>query len=117
MTAEEYIASQDGRREDAGIWRDWLDEHRVDAIVEPTLPIVAPVRGRGYDEPWGDVEDLSLTYYWDWTGMPVVALPSGVGARSGLPVSVSLIARHCGEWDLLAWGAALQDRLGTVSPP
>jgi aspartyl-tRNA(Asn)/glutamyl-tRNA(Gln) amidotransferase subunit A len=117
MTAEEYIASQEGRREDAAVWRDWLDEHRIDAIVEPTLPIVAPVRGRGYDEPWGDIEDLSLTYYWDWTAMPVVALPSGVGARSGLPVSVSLIGAHCTEWELLDWGAALQDRLGTVSPP
>jgi len=117
MTAEEYIESQEGRREDAAVWRDWLDEHRIDAIVEPTLPIVAPVRGRGYDEPWGDIEDLSLTYYWDWTAMPVVALPSGVGARSGLPVSVSLIGAHCTEWELLDWGAALQDRLGTVSPP
>jgi aspartyl-tRNA(Asn)/glutamyl-tRNA(Gln) amidotransferase subunit A len=117
MTAEEYIASQDGRRDDIGVWRDWLAEHRVDAIAEPTLPIVAPMRGRGYDEPWGDIQDLSLTYYWDWTCMPVVALPSGVGSRSGLPVSVSLIGAPGAEWDLLAWGGALQDKLGTVSPP
>jgi aspartyl-tRNA(Asn)/glutamyl-tRNA(Gln) amidotransferase subunit A len=75
------------------------------------------MRGRGYDEPWGDIQDLSLTYYWDWTCMPVVALPSGVGSRSGLPVSVSLIGAPGAEWDLLAWGGALQDKLGTVSPP
>jgi aspartyl-tRNA(Asn)/glutamyl-tRNA(Gln) amidotransferase subunit A len=118
MTAEEYVAGQLGRAEDTAAWRDWLAEHRVDAIVEPTLPIVAPLRGSGYDEEqaFGDVHDLSLTYYWDWTGFPVVALPSGVGSRSGLPVSVSLIGAPGAEWDLLAWGAALQDELGTVSP-
>jgi aspartyl-tRNA(Asn)/glutamyl-tRNA(Gln) amidotransferase subunit A len=116
MTAEEYFGGQVRRVEDADAWRDWFAEHRVDALVEPTVPIVAPLRGPGYEDPWGDVDDLSLTHYWDWTGFPVVALPSGVGSRSGLPVSVSLIGAPGAEWDLLAWGAALQDRLGTVSP-
>jgi aspartyl-tRNA(Asn)/glutamyl-tRNA(Gln) amidotransferase subunit A len=117
MSAEEYVAGQVGRAEDTAAWCDWLAEHRIDAIVEPTLPIVAPVRGSGYDEPFGDLDDLSLTHYWDWTGFPVVALPSGVGSRSGLPVSVSMIGRPGSDWDLLAWGAALQDELGTVAPP
>jgi len=116
MTAEEYVAGQLRRVEDTAAWRDWLEEHRIDAIVEPTLPIVAPVRGPGYDEAFSDLDDLSLTHYWDWTGFPVVALPSGVGSRSGLPVSVSLIGAPAAEWDLLSWGAALQGRLGTVSP-
>jgi len=116
MNAEEYCAGQVRRAEDADAWRDWFAEHRVDALVEPTIPIVAPVRGRGYEEPWGDLDDLSLTYYWDWTGLPVVSLPSGVGGRSGLPVSVSLVGPSGSDWDLLAWGAALQDELGTVSP-
>jgi aspartyl-tRNA(Asn)/glutamyl-tRNA(Gln) amidotransferase subunit A len=117
MTAEQYIAGQIGRAEDTAGWCDWLLAHRIDAIVEPTLPIVAPMRGRGYEEPFGDLDDLSLTHYWDWTGFPVVALPSGVGRKSELPVSVSLIGAPGSEWDLLAWGAALQDELGTVTPP
>jgi aspartyl-tRNA(Asn)/glutamyl-tRNA(Gln) amidotransferase subunit A len=117
MTAEEYIAGQNGRAQDSAAWRDWFDEHDIDAVVEPTLPIVAPLRGSGYEEPFGDLDDLSLTHYWDWTGFPVVALPSGVGQRSGLPVSVSLIGRPGADWDLLAWGAALEDELGTVTPP
>jgi aspartyl-tRNA(Asn)/glutamyl-tRNA(Gln) amidotransferase subunit A len=116
MTAEEYVALQAGRAEDTGAWCDWLAEHRIDAVLEPTLPIVAPVRGSGYDEPFGDIADLSLTHYWDWTGFPVVALPSGVGRRSGLPVSVSLIGAPGADWDVLAWGTALQAELGTVAP-
>jgi aspartyl-tRNA(Asn)/glutamyl-tRNA(Gln) amidotransferase subunit A len=116
MTAVEYLVGQERRTQDTDACCDWLDEHRIDAVLEPTIPIVAPVRGSGYDEPFGDLDDLSLTYYWDWTGFPVVALPSGVGRRSGLPVSVSLIGRPGADWDLLAWGAALQDELGTVAP-
>ena len=116
MTAEEYIAGQVGRAQDTAAWSDWLADHRIDAVIEPTVPIVAPVRGTGYDEPFGDLDDLSLTHYWDWTGFPVVSLPSGVGRRSGLPVSVSLIGGPGSDWDLLAWGAALQDELGTVAP-
>src|SRR5581483_12439277 len=38
MTAEEYIAAQSRRAEETDAWRDWLAEHRVDAIVEPTIP-------------------------------------------------------------------------------
>jgi aspartyl-tRNA(Asn)/glutamyl-tRNA(Gln) amidotransferase subunit A len=116
MTAEEYVASQNGRADDTAAWCDWLAEHRIDAIVEPTLPIIAPLRGRGYEEPFGDLDDLSLTHYWDWTGFPVVALPSGIGRRSGLPVGVSLIGAPGADWDLLAAGAALQEELGTVAP-
>jgi aspartyl-tRNA(Asn)/glutamyl-tRNA(Gln) amidotransferase subunit A len=116
MTAEEYIGLQVGRTDDTHAWGDWFAEHRIDAVVEPTIPIVAPLRGSGYDEVFGDVADLSLTHYWDWTGFPVVSLPSGVGRHSGLPVSVSLIGAPGSDWDLLAWGAALQDELGTVAP-
>jgi aspartyl-tRNA(Asn)/glutamyl-tRNA(Gln) amidotransferase subunit A len=116
MTAEEYVAAMARRAEDTAAWVDWLAEHRIDAIVEPTVPIVARLRGRGYDEPFTDYDEISLTHYWDWVGFPVVALPSSVGSRSGLPVSVSLIGAPGADWDLLAWGASLEATLGTVTP-
>jgi Asp-tRNA(Asn)/Glu-tRNA(Gln) amidotransferase A subunit family amidase len=116
LTAEEYVEAQSRRRETTAVWIDWLAEHRIDAIVEPTVPIVARPRGHGYDEAFTDDAEISLTHYWDWTGFPVVALPSAVGRRSGLPVSVSLIGPPGSEWHLLAAGAALQDRLDSVSP-
>ncbi len=117
MSAEEYVAVQARRAELTAVWIDWLEEQRIDAIVEPTVPIVARPRGHGYDEPFTDVAEISLTHYWDWTGFPVVTLPSGVGRRSGLPVSVSLIGAPGSDWDLLAAAAALQAELGTVTPP
>lgn len=112
MSAEEYAAAQIRREDDRAVWLDWFDEHRVDALVEPTLPIVARPRGDGYDEPFKDDAEVSLTHYWNWTGFPVVALPAGIGARSGLPVGVSLVGRPGADWDLLAAGAALQRQLG-----
>ena len=71
-------------------WTDWLAEHRIDAVIEPTVPITAPLRGHGYDHFFTDeaIAYIALTHYWDWTGFPVVALPAGTGARTGLPVSV-----------------------------
>jgi len=116
LTGEEYVAIQQRRAETTAAFVDWLDEHRIDALVEPTLSIVAHPRGNGYDEAFTDFDEISLTHYWNWTGFPVAALPSGVGARSGLPVSVSLIGRPRADWDVLAAGVALQAEIGTVSP-
>jgi aspartyl-tRNA(Asn)/glutamyl-tRNA(Gln) amidotransferase subunit A len=117
MTGEEYVALQSRRAGHTASWCDWFAEHRIDAIVEPTVPIVARVRGNGYEKAFTDYKEISLTHYWDWTGLPAVVMPSGVGARSGLPTSVSLIGAPDSEWELLAWGIALQDELGEVSPP
>jgi aspartyl-tRNA(Asn)/glutamyl-tRNA(Gln) amidotransferase subunit A len=116
LSAEEYVGMQSRRTELTAVWVDWLAGNGIDAIVEPTVPLVARERGHGYDHAFTDYAEISLTHYWDWTGFPAVALPSGVGSRSGLPVSVSLIGAPGAEWDLLAWGAALQDELGVPVP-
>jgi aspartyl-tRNA(Asn)/glutamyl-tRNA(Gln) amidotransferase subunit A len=115
LTPQRRAAIRRHRRRDAAAWTDWARANRVDAILEPTVPIVARRRGHGYDAPFSDLAEVSLTYYWDWTGFPVVALPSGVGSRSGLPTGVSLVGAPGSEWDLLAAGALLQDALG--GPP
>jgi len=40
-----------------------------------------------------------------------------VGARSGLPVGVSLVGPSGGEWELLGLGMGLQAELGVPEPP
>jgi aspartyl-tRNA(Asn)/glutamyl-tRNA(Gln) amidotransferase subunit A len=112
LTGEEYVSLQERRTADTARWLDWFTEYEIDALVEPTLPIVARTRGAGYDEAFTDGAEISLTHYWNWTGFPVVALPSGIGSRSGLPTSVSLIGAPGAEWNLLAAGAALEAALG-----
>ncbi len=117
VTGERYVAVQARRRATTAAWADWLDEHRISAVLEPTIPVVAPRRGDGYAHAGTDYALISLTHFWDWTGFPVVALPAGVGAVSGLPVSVSLIGPAASDWDLLALGIELQDELGVPEPP
>ncbi len=111
MPAEEYVAIQERRVEDTAVWREWFAKHRLDAVIEPTVPITAPLRGPGYDVAFTDEAELLLTYYWNWTGFPAVTLPSGIGRRTGLPVGVSLIGPSGSDWDILAAGATLQSTI------
>ena len=108
VTGARYAAIQAERRDMTAAWTAWLDEHRISAVLEPTLPIVAPPRGDGYDAAGSDVMLISLTHFWDWTGFPVVAFPAGTGSVSGLPVSASLIGRGGQDWELLALGSELE---------
>ena len=118
MTGAEYGDTQLRRGGLTAAWLDWLAEHRIDAVVEPTVPIVAPLRGHGYDAFFTDegIDYIRFTHYWDWTGFPVAALPAGLGSGSGLPVGVSLIGGPGAEWRLLDLGRELQAELGVPRP-
>ncbi len=116
VSGEAYVAAQLRRRGQTGAWAAWLDEHRLTAVIEPTIPVVAPLRGDGYEHAGSDYALISLTHLWDWTGFPVAALPAGVG-RSGLPVGVSLIGPAGSDSELLSVGVALQAELGVPEPP
>jgi aspartyl-tRNA(Asn)/glutamyl-tRNA(Gln) amidotransferase subunit A len=115
-SAERYVDAQRGRRETTAGFAQWLRDERITALIEPTVPCVAPLRGDGYEQAGSDDALISLTHYWNWLGLPVVALPSGVGARSGLPVSVSLIGPAGSDWELLDLGIQLQAELGVPDP-
>jgi aspartyl-tRNA(Asn)/glutamyl-tRNA(Gln) amidotransferase subunit A len=89
-----YEAAQGRRAEMTARWRAWFAGHEVDLLLEATVPLTAFARGHGYDSGnlGGEGDPLIvLTSTWNFTGFPVVALPAGLGARSGLPVGVSLI--------------------------
>jgi aspartyl-tRNA(Asn)/glutamyl-tRNA(Gln) amidotransferase subunit A len=115
-SAERYVDAQRARRETTAGFAGWLARERIDALVEPTVPGVAPLRGDGYEHAGSDYELISLTHYWNWLGLPVVALPAGLGSSSGLPVSVSLIGPAGSDWELLDVGIQLQAELGLPDP-
>ena len=117
ISGERYAAAQTERRQTTAAWANWLDEHDITALIEPTIPTVAPLRGGGYEHAGSDVALISLTHFWNWTGWPVVALPAGVGATSGLPVGVSLIGPAASDWELLDLGIQLQHELGVAEFP
>jgi aspartyl-tRNA(Asn)/glutamyl-tRNA(Gln) amidotransferase subunit A len=73
-----YLAAQMRRSQGTATWERWFAEHGIDAVLEPTLPILPLERGPGYERghPAGPGDPLiAFTALWDMTGMPVVALP------------------------------------------
>jgi Asp-tRNA(Asn)/Glu-tRNA(Gln) amidotransferase A subunit family amidase len=116
-TGDEFAAIGARRRAMTAAWSHWIDEHEITALIEPTIPAVAPVRGTGYERFGHDLDMISLTHFWNWTGFPVVALPAGLGATSGLPVGVSLVGPAASDWHLLDLGSELQSDLGVPDWP
>ncbi|MEQ1907295.1 MAG: amidase [Vicinamibacterales bacterium] len=93
VTAEDYVRALDGRR----VLRREVDSclSGVDALVLPTLPIVAPPIGAGTvqvgerHEPVRNLM-LRLTQLFNLTGHPAITLPCGASA-SGLPCGLQLV--------------------------
>jgi aspartyl-tRNA(Asn)/glutamyl-tRNA(Gln) amidotransferase subunit A len=99
-------------------WRAWFVDHRVDVVLEPTVPITARPRGDGYEPGHlgGEGDPLIvLTATWNFTGFPVATLPAGLGRDSGLPVGISLIAPHDAESVIVQAAIDLQER--ELPPP
>jgi aspartyl-tRNA(Asn)/glutamyl-tRNA(Gln) amidotransferase subunit A len=116
--ASDYIAAQQARASFTAEWEDWFAANGVDFVLEPTVPIVAFERGPGYDLGHGGGEGdplIALTATWDLTGFPAVALPAGLGSRSGLPVGVSLIGQRGAEARLVQAAIDLQEH--ELEPP
>ena len=76
--AQAYVAAQERRAAGVAAWEEWFAQEGIDCVLEPTLPILPPPRGPGYERghPAGPGDPLiAFTAMWDMTGMPVVSLP------------------------------------------
>ena len=113
--AQDYLAAQMRRSRGTAVWEGWFAEHEIDAVLEPTLPVLPLQRGPGYerDYPAGPGDPLiAFTALWDMTGMPVVALPVSWS------VGVSLIAPRGNEATLTQLAIDLQEHaLGIPGDP
>jgi aspartyl-tRNA(Asn)/glutamyl-tRNA(Gln) amidotransferase subunit A len=111
-----YAAAQSDRARTTATWTQWFRSRSVNLILEPTSPVVAPVRGAGYTTGYPELAALvPLDALWDATGFPVVSLPVGIGASSGLPVGVSLIGPPRAEDVAIRTAVDLQER--ALQPP
>jgi aspartyl-tRNA(Asn)/glutamyl-tRNA(Gln) amidotransferase subunit A len=110
-----YLAAQMRRSEGTAVWERWFAEHGVDAVLEPTMPILPLERGPGYERghPAGPGDPLiAFTALWDMTGMPVVALPVTWS------VGISLAAPRGNEAPLTQIAIDLQEHaLGVPAAP
>jgi aspartyl-tRNA(Asn)/glutamyl-tRNA(Gln) amidotransferase subunit A len=116
--AATYIRAQERRAAFTAEWETWFADHDIDLLLEPTAPLVAQVRGKGYERGHAGGEGdplIALTSTWDLTGFPAAALPAGVGRRAGLPVGISLVAPRGAESPLVQAAIDLQEH--ALPPP
>jgi aspartyl-tRNA(Asn)/glutamyl-tRNA(Gln) amidotransferase subunit A len=111
VAAADYVAAQQERDRVAGAWMAWFRRTGADLVLEPTA--LSPAPARGVEEAFGKF--VQLGPLWDATGFPVVSLPAGIGRRSGLPVSASLVAPRGGEGVAVRVAVDLQER--ELEPP
>ena len=90
---------------------------RVDLILTPTTPEVAPPLA-GAETIATTAHLTSLTYPWSLAGLPAISLPSGSGEH-GLPTGVQLTAAPWRDELLLEVGIAFQEvtRFHRERPP
>lgn len=87
-------------------------EHRIDALLAPTLPTTAipadrlAIEGTGRDESVG-AGWTRLTMPFNATGQPVIALPCGLDSQ-GLPVGLQLAGIPGDDDDLFAVARAVE---------
>jgi aspartyl-tRNA(Asn)/glutamyl-tRNA(Gln) amidotransferase subunit A len=106
VTDSEYEAGLRGRER----YREAFDAamERLDLLVAPTLPFVAPPVGRDERELRRGL--TRLTWPSNVLGAPSLALPCGA-AEDGLPASVQLVGRRGADALVLSAGALLESLL------
>ena len=97
VTDEQVAAARAARER----YRERIAALEVDLLVTPTVPMVAPPVGIG-DLALRE-RMIELTFPWNVTGSPALALPCGP-AEDGLPASVQLIGRPGEDALVLAAG-------------
>jgi aspartyl-tRNA(Asn)/glutamyl-tRNA(Gln) amidotransferase subunit A len=98
---------------------------KVDALVTPTCPIVAPEIGTvtvetggprgGKPEAVGNAL-TRLTTFFNITGHPALTVPCGLHA-SGLPMGLQIVGRHFEETTVLRVGHAVEREAAFRVPP
>ncbi len=103
VLAEDYVRALEGRR----TLRRTVDAQlgHVEALVLPTLPIVAPPIGQSHVDLAGAAHPvrnimLRLTQLFNITGHPAITLPNG-HAGNELPCGLQLVGKHGGTDALL----------------
>ncbi|RPJ58718.1 MAG: amidase, partial [Acidobacteria bacterium] len=116
VLAEDYVRAQQG----AEVLRREVDAalDGCDALVLPTLPIVAQPIGSNSMEIGGTPYPirglmLRLTQLFDITGHPAISLPCGRLGRDALPVALQLVGRRNRTDELLDVAEAVEDVVST----
>lgn len=98
VTAEQYHAGIEGRRELRDRLHTLMDTNRLDTLLCPAAPGPAPLGLSTTGDP-------KMNTPWTHAGVPAVTLPAGLA--SGLPVGLQLVGRFGADEELLQAASAL----------
>jgi aspartyl-tRNA(Asn)/glutamyl-tRNA(Gln) amidotransferase subunit A len=119
MLATEYLGGRRYRDRFAALVEDLLAER--DALVLPTLPVVAPAT-EAREVELGDGNRASVRHAltalpgaFNCSGSPVVSIP--VGLVDGLPVGLSLVGRVGGDQELVRVARVVEDAVRFTGRP
>ena len=123
LPSELYVNSLRKRAVVRDTMAELFGEHRLNALIAPTLPTTAvpadhmTITGTGLDEGIGAAW-TRLTMPFNTTGQPVLAMPVGFDPQ-GLPIGVQLAGAPGREEELFVIGQALEHALGiqAILPP
>ena len=110
LMAVDYVQGQRLRRQVANEFLRLFD--RIDVLMLPALPVVAPALGTRLITMRDRVEPVhrALTRYtapFNQSGLPALVVPVGSDAR-GLPLGIQIAGRPFGELDILRVGIVLE---------
>ena len=117
VSATHYVNALRARSLVRDGFRRCFEEHRLDILLTPTLPLTAPRIGQS-SVRFGDGEERSAMEPLlvacapaNLTGQPVLTIPCGFDAER-LPIGLSLVGRPFDEATVLSVGAAYESTAG-----
>jgi len=99
------------------LYRDTFAKYKIDALVFPTVPRVAPAAGPGVTDPAIFQNIIQNTGPGSVVGVPGLTLPSGLGDKSGLPIGLEIDGPEGSDEHLLSIGISIEGILGRLNPP
>jgi Asp-tRNA(Asn)/Glu-tRNA(Gln) amidotransferase A subunit family amidase len=99
------------------LYADTFASHRLDALVFPTVPRVAPVATPESSSLENFLLFIQNTDPGSNAGLPGVQVPMGLGAASRLPVGLELDGPAGSDRRLIAIAMAVERLLGRIAPP
>jgi indoleacetamide hydrolase len=99
------------------LYRETFANHRLDAIVFPTVPKVAVASNPESSDLSNFAMYIQNTDPGSNAGIPGLQIPIALGATSGLPVGMELDGPAGSDRRLLSIGLALEELFGRLAPP
>jgi mandelamide amidase len=99
------------------LYRDTFTKYRLDALVFPTEPRVAPEAGPAVTSAEVFQHIIQNTGPGSVAGVPGLTLPSGLGEKSGLPIGLEIDGPEGSDRRLLSIGMSIEGILGRVKAP